>query len=136
MKQFENLDNFFDVVPTTNKNPVIFPLLPNEEIKNDDFNVARNTIHRMLEKGEGTLDELIVLAKNSEHPRTYEVAGQFLKTMSDIAKDLMIIQKQMKDIEDKSKSKHINKQTNNVFVGSTEELLKLLKKVENKIIEQ
>jgi len=136
MKQFEKLDNLFDVSPTVNSSNALTPIKTSEENKNDDFDVARSTIHRMLVKGEGTLDELINLAKNSEHPRTYEVAGQFLKTMSDIAKDLMIVQKQMKDIEDKSKSKQINRQTNNVFVGSTEELLKLLKKEENKIIEQ
>jgi hypothetical protein len=49
-----------------------------------------------MENCETTLDELIELSKNSEHPRTYEVAGQFMKTMSDVSKDLLNLQKHTK----------------------------------------
>jgi len=133
MEQFKNLDKLFDV-PSTVTPRVELPISVTQE--DDDYQTARNTIKRILLKGESTLDEILNIARNSEHPRTYEVAGQLIKTMSEVSKDLMVIQKQMKEIEIKSKSKQINRQTNNVFVGSTEELIKLLRKEESKIIEQ
>jgi len=133
MEQFKNLDKLFDV-PSTVTPRVELPITVTQE--DDDYQTARNTIKRILLKGESTLDEILNIARNSEHPRTYEVAGQLIKTMSEVSKDLMVIQKQMKEIEIKSKSKQINRQTNNVFVGSTEELIKLLRKEESKIIEQ
>lgn len=133
MEQFKNLDKLFDV-PSTVTPRVELPITITQE--DDDYQTARNTIKRILLKGESTLDEILNIARNSEHPRTYEVAGQLIKTMSEVSKDLMVIQKQMKEIEIKSKSKQINRQTNNVFVGSTEELIKLLRKEESKIIEQ
>ena len=71
---------------------------------------------------EGILD----LAKESEHPRTYEVAGQLIKTVSETSEKLLQIQKMMNDLED-DRPKH--QTTNqNLFVGSTTELQKLLKK--------
>ena len=89
-------------------------------------------------KGETTLDELIELSKNSEHPRTYEVAGQFMKTMSDVSKDLLNLQKQVKDLKADEPQQKIGTQNNVVFAGSTAELFKALKqnKDNGNIIEQ
>jgi predicted RNase H-like nuclease (RuvC/YqgF family) len=72
----------------------------NKEIdQEDDYQLARQTMRKLLMKGETTLDELIELSKSSEHPRTYEVAGQFMKTMSDVSKDLLNLQKQVKELK-------------------------------------
>jgi hypothetical protein len=69
------------------------------------------------------------LSKNSETPRHYEVAGQFIKTLSDVSKDLLNLQKQVKDLEeDSGGTNHINTQNNVVFAGSTNDLMKLLGK--------
>ena len=138
MKNIPELNALFNI---ENKQEELLPALSNsssiELDKQDDYQLARSTLRKLIVKGEDTLDEMINLAKNSEHPRTYEVAGQLIKTMSDVAKDLMGLQKQVKEIETAdSKKAAIGNQTNNVFVGSTDELIKLLKKEEGKIIDQ
>lgn len=135
MKNMEKLDTLFNLAPSETTN-LVLPSIDRETEKDDDYQLARQTLRKLIMKGEDTLDEMINLAKNSEHPRTYEVAGQLIKTMSDVAKDLLHLQKQVKDIETPSKNQgQIGNQTNNVFVGSTEELLKLLKKDDGKIID-
>ena len=136
MKKMENLDTLFNIAPSETTN-LVLPSSDRETDKDDDYQLARQTLRKLIIRGEDTLDEMINLAKNSEHPRTYEVAGQLIKTMSDVAKDLLHLQKQVKDIETPSKNQgQIGNQTNNVFVGSTEELIRLLKKDDGKIIEQ
>lgn len=136
MKKMDNLNNLFNLPPSETKE-IVLPVSNRETEKDDDYQLARHTLRNLIMKGEDTLDEMINLAKNSEHPRTYEVAGQLIKTMSDVAKDLLTIQKQVKEIEAPSKnSNQIGNQTNNVFVGSTEELIKLLKKEDLKTIDQ
>lgn len=108
--------------------PVILPSKSMELDREDDYQLARNTLRKLIMKGEDTLDEMINLAKNSEHPRTYEVAGQLIKTMSDVAKDLLAVQKQVKELNDEGSTPSIGTQNNVVFAGSTAELMKLLKK--------
>ena len=136
MKKMENLDTLFNIAPSETTN-LVLPSSDRETDKDDDYQLARQTLRKLIIRGEDTLDEMINLAKNSEHPRTYEVAGQLIKTMSDVAKDLLHLQKQVKDIETHSKNQgQIGNQTNNVFVGSTEELIRLLKKDDGKTIEQ
>ena len=80
------------------------------------------------------LENIISLAKSSETPRTFEVAGQLLKTQSEMAKDLMELHKQKKDIE-KEEPKKIGTQNNVVFAGSTAEIMKLLNGEQPKIID-
>ena len=136
MKKMENLDTLFNIAPSETTN-LVLPSSDRETDKDDDYQLARQTLRKLIIRGEDTLDEMINLAKNSEHPRTYEVAGQLIKTMSDVAKDILHLQKQVKDIETPSKNQgQIGNQTNNVFVGSTEELIRLLKKDDGKTIEQ
>lgn len=136
MKKMENLDTLFNIAPSETTS-LVLPSSDRETDKDDDYQLARQTLRKLIIRGEDTLDEMINLAKNSEHPRTYEVAGQLIKTMSDVAKDLLHLQKQVKDIETPSKNQgQIGNQTNNVFVGSTEELIRLLKKDDGKTIEQ
>jgi hypothetical protein len=118
-------------------NDLVLPEQDRNSQKEDDYLLARDTMRKLLMKSEDTLDEMITIAKNSEHPRSFEVAGQLIKTVSEVAKDLLTLQKQLKDIEQvDKKTAAIGNQTNNVFVGSTEELLKLLKKDDGKTIEQ
>lgn len=136
--KFAKLDKIFNIATTNKDNTsysALVPGLTKEEEMLDDYQLARTTLRRLIRKGEDTLDQIIDLAKNSEHPRTYEVAGQLIKTMSDVSKDLLALQLQIKEI-DKDSRGHIQNQTNNVFVGSTDELIKLLKNNESKIIEQ
>jgi len=134
MKNLESLNTLFNIEPSKT-NDIVFPEQDRVSQKEDDFQLARDTMRKLLMKSEDTLDEMITIAKNSEHPRSFEVAGQLIKTVSDVAKDLLSLQKQLKDIEQvDKKTAAIGNQTNNVFVGSTDELLKLLKKDDGKTI--
>ena len=91
-----------------------------------DYKYTRNTLYGLVERGQDAIEGILDLAKESEHPRTYEVAGQLIKTVSETSEKLLQIQKMMDDLED---DKPRNQTTNqNLFVGSTAELQKLLKK--------
>jgi len=143
MKNIEQLNNLFNLDPITEKSMelTIIPeaINSNKEIdQEDDYQLARQTMRKLLMKGETTLDDLIELSKSSEHPRTYEVAGQFMKTMSDVSKDLLNLQKQVKDLKADEIQQKIGTQNNVVFAGSTAELFKALKqhKDNGNIIEQ
>lgn len=137
MKDISKLNEIFNLDKTEEA-----PLVPLENTRNfdkeDDYTLARQTMRKLLIKGEDTLDELINLAKNSEHPRSYEVTGQLMKTLSDVSKDLLGLQKQIKELEtDGNQNQNIGTQNNVVFAGSTHELMKLLgKKDGNNTIDQ
>ena len=143
MKNIEQLNNLFNLDPMTDKSMELTTIPEamnsNKEIdQEDDYQLARQTMRKLLMKGETTLDDLIELSKNSEHPRTYEVAGQFMKTMSDVSKDLLNLQKQVKELKADDIQQKIGTQNNVVFAGSTAELFKALKqhKDNGDIIEQ
>lgn len=93
----------------------------------DDFNTARENIHDIIAKGSSALDYMIELAKASEHPRAFEVVSQLTKTLIDANKDLLDIQKKMKELTAEEKEQSPQNVTNALFVGSTAELQRLLK---------
>ena len=91
----------------------------------DDYQYARNNLYDVIDKGNEALDYLLELAKASEHPRAFEVVGQITKTLVDANNNLLDLQKKIKDLsKDEDKPQNV---TNSLFVGSTDELLKLLK---------
>jgi hypothetical protein len=94
----------------------------------DDADFARGNIRNLIEKGNKAMDELLLVANASEHPRAYEVAAGLIKNLADLNKDLLEIQKRKKDLspQDASNAKSINVDKA-VFVGSTAALVKLLK---------
>ena len=84
-----------------------------------DYKYTRNTLYGLVERGQDAIEGILDLAKESEHPRTYEVAGQLIKTVSETSEKLLQIQKMMDDLED---DRPKNQTTNqNLFVGSTAE---------------
>ena len=118
-----NLSEVLDVEPITIENKVVVI----ENAIDDDAEYARVNIRALITKGNLAMDNLLHVAKESEHPRAYEVAANMLKNLADMNKDLMEIQKRKKDLlphETKSNSMNIDK---DVFVGSTTELVKFLK---------
>ena len=140
MKNIPELDKLFDIEPQpiAENLPAISPETGKNIDQEDDYQLARSTLRNLIYKSENTLDDMIELAKNSEHPRTYEVAGQLIKTVSDVAKDLIELQKKVKDLKDGDPVSAKNVTNNNVvFAGSTAELFKMLKnKDDGKTIEQ
>ena len=85
----------------------------------------------MLEKGNTAIDGILNLAKEGEHPRAYEVAGQLIKTQSEIAQNLLDLQDKLKKIKDVKELGPKNV-TNALFVGSTTELQKMIKRNKDK----
>ena len=109
--------------------PIQFQTLP-AEVKTpveDDSDFARKNIRELIEKGNTAIDNLLHVAKESEHPRAYEVAAGLIKNLSDLNKDLLEVQKRKKDLTGESQNaKNINVDKA-VFVGSTTDLVKFLK---------
>tara|TARA_B100000768_G_C11204450_1_gene343209 strand:- start:351 stop:785 length:435 start_codon:yes stop_codon:yes gene_type:complete len=98
-----------------------------DDIKND-YDFRRKTLYDLVGQGQDALQSLLMLAKESEHPRAFEVAGQLIKANADLVQDLTKLQIDMNKIEDTKEggpSKVVN--NNSVFVGNTNELLEMLK---------
>ena len=93
----------------------------------DDAEYARQNLRKLIEKGNVAADHIVEIAKQSEHPRAFEVAANMLKNLADINKDLMEIQKRKKDLTGVAESKGNINVDKAVFVGSTTELVKFLK---------
>jgi hypothetical protein len=121
---FDDLDEKFKVVPTTVHEPNFIEASSSD----DDAQHARETLRNLIDKGNEAIDGILHIAKNSDHPRAYEVAGQLIKTVSDTAKDLLEVQKRKKDLQ-KEDAPKIHTQ-NNLFVGSTHELLRAMRTIE------
>ena len=92
-----------------------------------DFDKGRGELYKLLEKGNEAIDGILSLAKEGEHPRAYEVAGQLIKGQSEIAQNLLDLQDKLKKIKDVKELGPKNV-TNALFVGSTTELQKMIKK--------
>jgi len=107
-----------------------------ETMIDDDFDQARLALKQMIMKGQSAVEDISNIAKQSDNPRAYEVTGELIKTVAETAKDLLQLQKQKKELEGVKKEdpKQIGTQNNIVFAGSTNDLLKLLNKENEKII--
>ena len=99
---------------------------PDENVEND-YEYSKRTYYDLIEKGQNALDDMIDVARNLEHPRAYEVLSGMIKNVSDVNDRLMDLNKKKKDLDRKEEIKNIANTTNNLFVGSTSELQKLLK---------
>lgn len=103
--------------------------MPSSNQVSDDFEYARGNMINIIEKGNEALDGILNVAGQSQQPRSYEVAATLIKTLVDAQKDLLELQKKKKDLSSEASQKNI---TNNLFVGSTAELQKLIKNNEQK----
>ena len=101
--------------------------VPEDKDPDIDFETGRRNLYNLLDKGNEAIDGILGLAKEGEHPRAYEVAGQLIKTVSEVSQNLLDLQEKLKKIKDVPNTgpKSV---TNALFVGSTTELTKLLKK--------
>ena len=88
-----------------------------------DYDFSRDQYHTIIEKGNQALESLLDIAKEGEQPRAFEVATQLMNSLAATTKELLILQKTKKEVEGTNKP---TKNENNLFVGSTSELQKLL----------
>ena len=91
-----------------------------------DFETGRKNLYNLLDKGNEAIDGILELAKEGEHPRAYEVAGQLIKTVSEVSQNLLDLQDKLKKVKEIPNTGPKNV-TNALFVGSTTELQKMLK---------
>lgn len=126
MSTYDGLDQVFDVEPTEIvESSKEVPQNQKPEIQ-QDYEVTRAQLHNLVMKGQEAIDGILDVARSSDHPRAYEVAGQLIKNVADVADKLIDLQKKMKDIDEKPRSSPTTV-NNTMFVGSTSELAKILK---------
>lgn len=128
LKKFYNMDDvketIGEIITTTdyevieNKSTVV-----NED---DDYEYARHNYYDLIERGNDALEELIEIAKASQNPRAFEVVATLIKTIGEQNRDLVDMKLKKTKI-DKEDGKTPGNVQNNVFVGSTAELMKLIK---------
>ena len=110
-------------VTVANSTPMV-PRVKTEDEDNDDFKYSRENLYHIIERGQDALDGILQVAKETDHPRAYEVAGQLLKTNAENTEKLVGLQTTKKKVKESSGPKNV---TNALFVGSTAELQKLIK---------
>ena len=101
-------------------------VVPEDKDPDIDFETGRKNLYQLIDKGNEAIDGILGLAKEGEHPGAYEVAGQLIKTVSEVSQNLLDLQEKLKKIKDVPEKGPKNV-TNALFVGSTTELTKLLK---------
>ena len=136
VKKFDKLNETFNVSGEVVETEVIKETHENKigEISNSiqdikkDYEYTRGNLYSLIEKGQEAINGILQLAQESEMPRAYEVAGQLIKNVADATDKLMDLQKKLKNIEEDKQPRGPTNVTNALFVGSTAELAKLLKK--------
>lgn len=94
--------------------------------ENDDINHARSNIRDLIHRGSSSLEDLLDVARASEHPRAYEVAAGFIKTLVDANKELADLR--FRENKEQTQKNIDNRSINNyTFIGSTSDLLKMMR---------
>jgi hypothetical protein len=125
----DHLDEVLGIVEKPKKEVVktgrFVPVISADDSETD-FQYARENLYNLIERGQDGLEEMLEIAKSSEHPRAMEVFGQLIGKLTETNKELLNLHKAKKDIsQDTSGPKNVS---NNLFVGSTAELQRFLKK--------
>ena len=133
---------------TQNNNPIFnalnLPNVSNDHVKaivakahdnsaRTDFEMARSNIHEVIQNGSYAIEKLAQIADSSQHPRAFEVLAKLMETMLQANKDLLDLQKQIRVISaaDAPTNEEAKQITNNLFVGSTADLQKVIEDMKN-----
>jgi hypothetical protein len=100
-----------------------------EDVDND-YKYSRENYYNLIERGQEAIEGILDIAREGQHPRAYEVAGQLIGQVGQTVDKLQDLQKKLKDLKQVPKTASQNIK-NALFVGSTAELQKMLKKDEN-----
>jgi len=132
MENYESIDNALnisdaEIVPSKK------PVLKKEEVVkvneiDKDYDYTRGNLYSLIEKGQEAINGIMEVAGESASPRAYEVAGQLIKSVADTTDKLLDLQKKVKDVKEENGSTTNNVTNNALFVGSTSDLSKILKK--------
>lgn len=121
----DNVLGITDVVETKTSTVTLPEVKVPEEVDND-YKYQRENFYRLVERGQDAIDGILELAKESETPRSYEVAGNLIKQVGDVTEKLGELQLKMQKLKEVPSNAPKNV-TNALFVGSTSELQKMLK---------
>ena len=128
--KFDEIDNALEIVKDTSE-PIEIEDVKSVKYEKDDldrdYEYTRGNLYSLIEKGQEAIDGIMEISQESGSARAYEVTGQIIKSVADATDKLLDLQKKIKDIKE-PKDKGPNNVTNALFVGSTAELQKLLKK--------
>ena len=136
----ENMSDIFDTEPI-NKQIEQLPIIQEEpelidpkgvdKILQDDlmkdYEASRRALRDIVSKGNNAIDDILEIARESEHPRAFEVAATMIKNVAEVNEKLINLQKQMKDITGAKNQAQLNVGKAAIFVGSTAELSKMIK---------
>jgi predicted transcriptional regulator len=139
MNDFDkNMEKIFDVpakdtkdLPVVTKTTPLYNAPNIEEDLGDAYQQSRENLQGIIDQGQEAMHEILEIAKAGQHPRAFEVYSGLLKNMVDANKELLNIQKQMRDMDKKKEVNNTNIDKA-IFVGSTNELAKFLKDNGNK----
>jgi hypothetical protein len=119
-----NLDPIDTVLmPLPERLPVVHADHAAQNLEND-YKYARENLYNVIERGTDALNGIVDLAQQSQHPRSFEVVADLVRTLAGANKDLLAIQKQVKDLQPENAPK--GNVTNNLFVGTTKDITDLL----------
>ena len=124
-KELGVIDKIVPKIIPDNSEVVPYQAESGDDIEND-YKYQRENFYNLVEKGSSAIDGILELAKESEHPRTYEVAGNLIKQVAEVAEKLGDLQEKMRKLKEVPSNAPKNV-TNALFVGSTTELQKMLK---------
>jgi hypothetical protein len=115
------------------------PLVPRKEEKDkadvdNDYKYSRENYYNLIERGQEAIEGILDVAREGQHPRAYEVAGALIKNVADTVDKLQDLQKKLKDLKELPKTANANIK-NALFVGSTAELQKMLKRKNDETVE-
>ena len=120
----KNMEDIFELPEKIEQAKELKPVDNSDETVDNDFKYARENLYNIIERGTDALNGIVDLANQSQHPRSFEVVADLVRTLSGANKDLLDIQKKMRDLDpDKHKPEKVE---NNLFIGSTKELTDLL----------
>lgn len=133
----KNLADIFDINPISDsisddtKKKIMLPTNYNapdmKQDLTDAYQQSKENLQGIIDQGQEAMDEILNIAKAGQHPRAFEVYGTLLKNMVDANKELLNIQKQMRDMDEDKKKQSGTNIDKAIFVGSTNELNKLLR---------
>jgi len=138
MNTFEkNMEQIFDVAPKPETPVVVKKETPISSVSTIDSNLeedltdayeqTKTNLQDLIDQGKDAMEEILQIAKAGQHPRAFEVYGTLLKNVVDANKELLAVQKQMREMNKQSQASGSTHIDNAIFVGSTSELNKLIK---------
>lgn len=100
--------------------------MSDDEKINNDYDYSRDTLYELIEKGKDALENMIEVARESEHPRAYEVLSGLIKNVADVNDKLQDLNKKQKQLNNEEKPQ-VENQQNNYYLGSTSDIQKMLR---------